>query len=231
MDASRYIWSQRRASRSRWWLWLATAAIVGGAFAGFWYELRESEPAAERTVHRPPQMPPAIPGAGPARPPDQVFPSGGDNRIGAGGGEIGPVRIGPDTEMVYNFHYRETGKTVREVRRPTSDMVNLTLESLRRYYPGYRIEQFTRERVVLAAEVDGPDPETVADERRRFRTIGIRDGYVTIFLGKKRPDQPVKYQTQIPVDMLPQRDREALSSGIVVEGDREVAGYLEGLSE
>lgn len=180
--------------------------------------------------------PPATNGADArANPPDAVpagiAPDPADPPSRAAAEPAGAPRIRPGTQLVYRTTYRETGKTAEEISAPTRDMVNLSEELLRRLYPQYRIEEFTDDRVVLVATVDGPDPATLAEEQKEYRTIRAVDGVVTVFAGRRhRQNQPVLRTTDVRVDLLPEEVRAALVEGIEVRGDEELARYLEGLS-
>lgn len=220
---------------------LGVAALALGIFLGLWWVF---PPAAT-------QGPSARPGPAGFDPPDLAAPGGpaqpgpqppdaaaaGDATRDVPVGEVPasapnrPPRIGPGTELVYRTLYRETGKVVGETSTPTRDMVNLSEELLRRLYPQYRVEEFGEDRVVLVSEQDGPDPETLAEEQRDYRTIRAIDGVVAVFAGRRhRADQPLLQRTSLLVDAFPENVRNSLAEGIEVRGDEELARYLEGLS-
>lgn len=182
---------------------------------------------------------PPPPAVQPIRPPNAAEdnrPAGGMAAAGQPGSPpASPARvprIGPGTQIVYRILYRETGQVVEETLPPTRDMVDLSEEMLRRFYPQYRVEEFTEDRVVLTGTMDGPDPKTLATELAEYRTLRTTDGVIGVFAGRRHRDgQPLLQRTNIRVDALPASVRARLQEGIEVRGDEEVARYMEGLTE
>gem|GEM_PF-5454398 len=146
------------------------------------------------------------------------------------GGPAVPV-IGPATRLVVRTTYLKCDRTVEETIAPEPDTVGLSLEALRRFHPAWTVVDFTPERVVVREVKDAWCPGMDPGEMERYRTIGIRDGRVTVFWGKPRTDQPVKETTVFPADALQPPDLRLLEQGYVLEGDEAVAQYLEGLAE
>lgn len=139
--------------------------------------------------------------------------------------------VTPATRLVVRTTYLKCDKTVEENIAPEEALVGLSIEGLRRFRPEWTVIDFTPERVLVRAIKDEWCPGMDPAEMERYRTIGMRDGKVTIFWGKPSPDQPVKEVTTFPSDGLPPEERRLLEQGYVVDGDEAVAQYLEGLAE
>lgn len=139
--------------------------------------------------------------------------------------------IGPSTLVVVRTTYLKCDRTVEETLTAAPDTLGLSLEAMRRFHPEWTVLDFTPERVVVREVKDAWCPGMDPAEMERYRTIGVRDGKVTVLWGKPQPDQPVKEVTTFPADILQPQDRHLLEQGYVVEGDEAVAQYLEGLAE
>lgn len=141
-------------------------------------------------------------------------------------------KIQVDTEMVYEYHYGATGKTRREVGAPTREMVGLNEAGLKQVYPQYQIKEFSTSRVILREEVAGmPDPDTLEQERKTYRTIKEKDGVVVVYAGRSHGGLTLLRSTSIKTSVLPKEARDQLAKGLVVKGEEEVARYLEGFDE
>lgn len=176
-----------------------------------------------------PTSPPAAEAENPADvAPEPVHPTG--NGIPEPGPKVPAIKA--ETEIVYEYRYPSTGKTRREVGSPFREMIGLTEEGLRRVYPQYEVKEFSEDRVVLIEEIPStPDTDTLAAERRIYRTIKDKDGVVAVFAGRPGPGMILLRSTEIRSALLPKEARDMLNKGLVVKGDGEVARYLEGLDE
>ena len=221
MYNSRYLttWARRRSNA--WVLGvLAVAAGVALALAFLWY----TQPLPRRVPPEPPVSPES------------------SSRVAATLESTLVPRIGPATQVVYRIRYAQTGEVVSEARAPEAEMLNLTLEGLKRLYPQYSVEEFSSRRVILARTVARSEPVPRAEPHppvaqpeapgpQTYRTIGLHEGYVAIFKGRPGTGASLLRVTSIPAERLPWGERERLTKGIEVQGDEEVAQYLEGYEE
>ena len=67
--------------------------------------------------------------------------------------------IGPETEMVYEYFYKQDA-VVKEQKEPAQDYLQgLTLQELTDLFVGWQVVYFSPEQVVLRCEIDGKSTE------------------------------------------------------------------------
>jgi hypothetical protein len=158
-----------------------------------------------------------------------VFPTGDRGRkVETTRFEPGPTRIGESTEIEYRVFYEKCGHLETDTAPvPTRVMVGLDLENFSRLFPEWKVESFTRERVVLKRVVSSMCADDGAN-----RLITVRDGKVVVFYGTgKKEGSPLMLETAIEVKRLRPQDRQRLEAGVVVSSDQEVFDWLEGIAE
>lgn len=182
--------------------------VIIGAVMGF-VIITRSTPWSDSRAEKRPEPPPLAPKAAPV--------------VEKQGPPV--VTLGPEATVVYHTKYKTCGRVITsEPQRIPDQMVNLTAEQIRIAYPGWTIQDFRPDRLVLSATRDGLCPDM-----QKYRYIGIKDGKVAIFYGKPGEGELVKEVTAIEVSRLSPEDQEVLKKGITANGDSDVAAYLEGV--
>lgn len=139
---------------------------------------------------------------------------------------VGPPVTGPRTALTLITTYARCGCTERQNRVAGAELAGRDAAALAREFPEYTVQSFSADSAVLFRLVPGycPDMQT-------FRTLGLVDGHVAVYLGRPSTGLLLARVTGIPVKDLPLIDREKLATGIVVKGDAAVEALLEGLTE
>lgn len=138
--------------------------------------------------------------------------------------------VGPDTAVVIRDYYPLCGEENRQVQRPSPEMIGMSRGLLATLERGGEILGFSSEQVEILRVHGFDEGDRFCREQARFRTLGIKDGVVTVFYGT-RSGGPVKHATSIEVRQLTAADRQRLETGIVVKGDEEVLNQLEGMEQ
>lgn len=130
--------------------------------------------------------------------------------------------ITSSTPLVLQTYY-DNSKLERVTSMPSS-FVGLTVEQLSSVLEEWKIKQYRPDKVlVMYRTISGLSPE-----EKKFQHLGIKDGKVAIFYGKKGKDC-LKQLTNIKVADLSTREKNALKEGILVSSEEELLTILEGL--
>ncbi len=126
--------------------------------------------------------------------------------------------IGPETEMVYEYFYKQDA-VVKEQKEPAQDYLQgLTLQELTDLFVGWQVVYFSPEQVVLRCEIDGKSTE--------HYLLGERDGFVAVFYEDRDMNIRLKEQTDIPLAALPETEVQQLKEGLKIEGEENLAKIL-----
>jgi hypothetical protein len=134
--------------------------------------------------------------------------------------------ISDRTSLTFVATYAECGCSTRQSSLAGAELGGLGREQLEERFPDWQIQTVTGSEVVFFRLLPGMCPEMGT-----YRTLGVRDGKVAVYLGRPGTGLLLQRLTSISVSNLPKPDRERLQAGIVLEGDRAVESYLEGLPE
>ncbi len=148
-------------------------------------------------------------------------------------GDGGPAASPPSppvttehTQLEFTITYAECGCRVRETRLAGMELAGLTEEQVAQSFSEWSLQSFSESAVSFFQLVQGLCPEM-----RNYRTLGVQDGHVAVFLGRPGTGLVLQRATSIPVNSLAPADRERLSNGIVLTGDAAVERFIEGLSD
>jgi hypothetical protein len=133
--------------------------------------------------------------------------------------------INVNTRIKYKTIYKKCGHIEERESKPSVDLLGLDYEKAVNRFLDWNIETFTKEEVVLIAEVNGFDKDCLENSY-----LGIKDGAVAVFYGKPGEGKVVKKQTNILVANLPQSEIADLEKGIIINSEEELYEILEGLS-
>lgn len=135
--------------------------------------------------------------------------------------------IRPDTAIIYRVSLPACGEEEISVTAPGPEQVGLSRDLFAQMNDGMQITRFDTEEVHVL-KVD--DDASKCTSNSVWRTVGIKDGVVTVFYGRTSQG-PVARPTGIRADSLPPGDRAILEAGVVVRGEEEVLNILEGMEQ
>lgn len=120
----------------------------------------------------------------------------------------------PKTALILKKYYSDCGHTITDNAEMPEDMVNLTEEELKNKYSNWKIEEFSKEKVVLSRESDSFCGE--------HYLIIEEEGNIVIYILDEEGNKTLKENTEIAVEYLPETDKIILSNGIYVYGTEEL---------
>lgn len=143
-----------------------------------------------------------------------------------------PSTVEADTKLIWVTTYTVCGDEERRESAPDSAMIGQTLEQLQAANPGWRVESFAREQVVLRRN------EQLCPLHRDNRTLKIKDGALVIYYGT--PDRlgpEVRAVPDVVPTSLADDDRALLEKGLLFTNsdpsalEEMISSYLEGITE
>ncbi len=133
--------------------------------------------------------------------------------------------ITEDTPLVLQTYYEGSQEISEMITEMPPSFVGLNLNQLSQYLDEWSIKKFEQGRaLVIYRSKSGLSPE---DKEKQY--LGIKDGQVAIFYGKKGSGV-LKQKTSILVDNLPEKERKSLQEGIEINSREELLTILEGLA-
>ena len=127
--------------------------------------------------------------------------------------------LGANAKIIYRYHFLKDGHTEVVFEDLPYFLVGLTKMELKEKMIGWELVQFSPRLVVFEKKINARSAE-------RY-TIGILDGFITVFYDEEVDGSRVKEQTEIPVDALSAEEISRLTSGIRVIGEEQLIKALE----
>ena len=63
-------------------------------------------------------------------------------------------KISPNCSIIFKRHYNDCGHTIEQYSSIPTELVNKTEEDLREQYPGWTVEEFSRNQIILSRDFD-----------------------------------------------------------------------------
>lgn len=127
------------------------------------------------------------------------------------------------TELILKRYYTYCGHTDTENIRDSS-LFSLSKEEILKLYPGWRVKESLKTRLVLFHRVEDLCP---LDMQKKY--VGEKDGYVTIFYGEPGQKFKVFKVTEVPTKNFPLQIKAQLEQGIKSESEDHLVSVIEGL--
>ncbi|MGI6703480.1 MAG: hypothetical protein ACOX42_05530 [Clostridia bacterium] len=134
---------------------------------------------------------------------------------------ISGPRTTPGTRLILKTYYIRCGHTVVDRQDIHIPLVGLGEEGLLAHYPGWDVEKFQQEEVILLRKVEGACPGHYV-----LRAV---NGYVAIYKTAENGEEVLTEVTDIPLSILRLRDQDRLRQGMLLDSMEEVNHYLEDL--
>ena len=128
--------------------------------------------------------------------------------------------ITPNTKIIIKTYYKDCNHIIEESATPADEWINLNEEELSKQANNFTIQKFSPEEVVLYKEENGFCNE-------RYLLIE-KNGYIEVyFLDEKGEMKFMTNIVDITTELLPEKDREELKTGIKVYGKKELNKKIE----
>lgn len=143
-----------------------------------------------------------------------------------------PPTVEVDTKLIWVTTFTVCGDEERRESAPDCNLIGLNLEQMQAANPGWRVESFAREQVVLRRT------EQLCPLHRDNRTLKITNGALVIYYGT--PDRlgpEVRVVPDVVPTSLADDDRAVLERGLLFTSsdpstlEEMISSYLEGITE
>ncbi len=125
----------------------------------------------------------------------------------------------PNTVLTLKKHYTICDHIISDIVAIPEDMVNLNEEEIEEIYPGWIVEEFSKDEVILCKEIDD-----FCDEHFLLKE---EDGYINIYKINKDGKETLKEKTDLSIEYLTETDKITLKNGIKVYGTEELNKIIE----
>ncbi len=120
----------------------------------------------------------------------------------------------PNTEFVLKKYYSDCEHITQDESEIPEEMVNLTENELKENYKEWKVEEFSKDKVVLSKEVLGFCGE--------HYLLIEEEGKVKIYSLDAEGNKTLEEETEIAVEYLPETDKIILKNGIYIYGEEEL---------
>ena len=128
--------------------------------------------------------------------------------------------ITPNTKIIIKTYYKDCNHIIEESAAPEDEWINLNEEELSKQANNFTIRKFSPEEVVLYKEENGFCNE--------HYLLIEKNGYIEVyFLDEKGEMKFMTNIVDIATELLPEKDREELKTGIKVYGKKELNKKIE----
>ena len=128
-------------------------------------------------------------------------------------------KVTPNTKLVLKKYYSNCNHSINSYVELPKEFVNLDEDELKRNYPEWKVEKFSKEEVILLKEEEA--------FCNKHYVIREKEGQVAIYKINNNGEEELKELTNIYTNYLPQNDLLNLKNGIIVYGEEELNKTLE----
>ena len=129
------------------------------------------------------------------------------------------VKLSPNAYIIFEKYYTDCGHTIIQKEKVQDSEVNKDEEYFKNAYSDWEIESFTADEVKLYKEFPGSCNE--------HYLITVGEENIVVYSIDSEGNKTLKEETDIPVQYLPNEDKELLQKGITAYGQNELAKKLE----
>ena len=127
-------------------------------------------------------------------------------------------KISPNCSIIFRRHYNDCGHTIEQYSSIPTELVNKTEEDLREQYPGWTVEEFSRNQIILSRDFDS--------ECGEHYILREKAGKEVVYLKTGDTEELVE-ETDIATEFLTETDRIELQNGIEANGRVELNQLIE----
>lgn len=128
-------------------------------------------------------------------------------------------KTSPNCSLITKTYYQKCGHTKSEYSNLPQELVNLTRDEIQEKYPGYEIENFASNEVILLQQKEG--------ECGEHYVVKDKDGMVTIYQILEDGTQKELETIGITTEYLPETDKINMKKGISINGKQELNQLIE----
>lgn len=128
-------------------------------------------------------------------------------------------KISPNATLILKRKYKECGHIIKEYKKITDELVNLTKKELIEKENDWEIEKFSKMEVILLKETEG-----VCNEHYVLKE---KDGVIAVYKIENEDKEVLEELTGIVTEYLTESDKMEIEQGITVYGKEELNSILE----
>jgi len=121
-----------------------------------------------------------------------------------------------NTKMIYQYHYKNDGKTVTKVENLPPALVNKTRATIENVFDEWSVVTFNNNQIVLRKDIDDDESYLLKEH----------NGFVAVFYNRG-DEQELKEMTKTPINSLPEEEQKLIKNGIVINGNQELIKVLQ----
>lgn len=127
--------------------------------------------------------------------------------------------IKSNAKIVYEYMYESDGNVQTISEEIPIALVGLNEHQIAEIYYGWEIKEFSEELVILEKKVFDDEDENYI--------VGVKDGFIAVFLNNTIKEDNIKEITSTPINALLPDEQIRLQEGIVVKGKDNLVKILE----
>lgn len=124
------------------------------------------------------------------------------------------TKITPNTILTLKKYYKDCGHTIKDSAEVPDEMVNLTEQEVMQKYPSWKLDEFSKDEVILTREL-----ESFCGEHYLLKE---EEGKVLIYTVDGDGNKELLETTEIAFEYIPETDKIILKNGIYVYGKEEL---------
>lgn len=128
-------------------------------------------------------------------------------------------KISPNCQITLTKYYKKCGDTINDYLQVPERLVNVSQDELQKEYSGWKIKEFSSNKIVLYKEFD--------EECGEHYILKNENGKIIIYKILEDGREELYEKTEVSIDYLPQKDRESVKQGLKVNGRERLNEIIE----
>lgn len=129
-------------------------------------------------------------------------------------------KISPNCRLIVQKKYLKCNDIINEYMQIPQKLVNATKEEIQNEYKDWQIKEFSPNQVTIYKEFDG--------ECGEHYILKNDEGKISIYKIDENGNQTIYEKTEISIDYLPEKDKNAIEEGLKVNSEEKLNELLEG---
>ncbi len=128
-------------------------------------------------------------------------------------------KISPNCKMTFRIFYTKCKDEINEYVKVPESLVNCSKEEVEKQYKDWKIEKFSSENIVLYKQID--------EVCGQHYILKQEDGKIVIYKLSEEGKEVLYEKTDIAIDYLPNKDKEAIKEGYKINGKEKLNKLIE----
>ena len=128
-------------------------------------------------------------------------------------------KISPNAVIVFKKFYKDCEHTINKQEKIPNSLVNATKEEVEEKYSQWKLQEFSKEKIVLFQELEGE-----CGEHYMLRDV---DGKINVYKLDETGNEALLNETEIATEYLTETDKINMENGLIVYGKESLNKLLE----